>query len=186
MNLFPRIAIMLIFVVFGCDDRPAADPEHLTSTVQSNGKLTETFVKNQYLQIRLPDHWSETQNSDPAQFTFVSNANNSHITVSYELINVSSDDLKEVIEKYVEFRMKGEAEAAFPRRLKLRNIEFKDNENDSHQVIYAVSDETSTFHYSFFGVVLQNKIVSLFCESIDSTPEQNHEAFEEALTGLKY
>jgi hypothetical protein len=143
-------------------------------------------MTNQYLQIRLPPHWSEVQNSDPTQFTFSSPSTNSHITASYEPINVRADRLKQVIEKFVEFRMQGEAQAAFPRKLRLRAIEFKENEKGGHQVIYSGSDEEGKYHYSFFGVALQNKLLSVFCESDDSTAAQNGKAFDEALEGLTY
>jgi hypothetical protein len=164
---------------------PATQPD----TVKQQQPAKEepaTIMQNDVLQLRLPPHWSQTQNSAPAQFSFSSTTAHSQMTASYEPVNVPASRLKEVIEKFVEFRMQAEADAVFPRKLKLRGIEFKEDGKGGQQVVYSGSTEDGTYHYSFFGVALESKVVSLFCETNGSSPEQNQIAFEEALEGLTY
>jgi hypothetical protein len=145
-----------------------------------------TVVHNQYLQLRLSGEWFSAPSDDSQQFVFSSQTGKSTITVSYEIIDVPTPRLRQVLEKYIEIRMRSEAEAAFPRHLNLRSITFNHRDGGGELVEYRGADDDGKYFCSFFGAVLPNKIVSLYCESPESTAADNQAAFAVAMDGLTF
>lgn len=136
-------------------------------------------------QIKLPDKWVEMNCEETGQRIFRDVQLNSQITASLEPLDVAVSELKEVLEQYIEIRLRKEAEEAFPRKLQLRTVNVQEIEDRSgYQAIYIGSDDSETYHYSCYIAALSDKMITVYCESKDSTFDINQQAFRESLEEL--
>lgn len=136
-----------------------------------------------YFRIALADDWRYVPGNDPEQHVFRSDKQKSQITISIIRIKAPEDKLKSIAGRLLQLRRKGEtAEGNTRATIKSERIL---EVPDGYDISYSGFDPTNRY-FRYRGFVRADRILSFYCESLNSNEEANERVFARAIEAFKF
>lgn len=183
-----KFALFVVLTVLGCYRSSTANNATTQSTSAATKPVAKEIgleIKNQHFILQLPPGWTQLPSDDAEQYVFKSAPANSMLTISIMAIGVKKERMREVADKFFQFRLTAEREDKQRSAVIGESWVEPQDSGDVIELAYGGQDIRKRV-FRFKGFVTQAKVVSFYLETIGSPDEEAKTTFQQAFEGFKF
>jgi hypothetical protein len=153
--------------------------KHLKTSASFDGPRVDTHT----FELQLSSSWKSEESDDPEQFLF--NAKDgSSLTVSSMDWHVPADRLHDAAEVMIKARMKAITEELGGEKYEFRSINYVPVPYPGLEIYYDGTAQRFNYCSSFYGLMTENFMFSLYVASPGKSPEHNAAMLRSVMEGL--
>lgn len=135
--------------------------------------------------LSLADDWQAVESDDPDRYIFESESRDSSLTISILRMEAPFDQLPEIAERFVQFRIDAHYAGAQEHGWLFEMVEPQIVAREFGQVIAYYGHLTAGGRFSFTGLVLPTGVISIFVESDTASEEALSDTLSEVAGGME-